>query len=309
LNRDLVQLGKEHFFVQANVRQEAAALTDDIQVGFSGTEGKVVRWNRNLVQSYKDLMAHFKVITLVADDINVVQGEPEIRRDFLNYAMTLGNPSLLGQFKTYRQILDQRNSLLTRGSGVDDTFMTWTEKLWIEATLLRQQRESYLGTLEVTINKLLETYFADDKDSDFRIELVYATKHGADTATFDAFWCAFEKSHVATEWLWRRSLFGVHLDDVVINFQKKRARVYASRGQQKLLAFLLKVAQLEQLSAQSSEPGVLLLDDFMTDFDRGRVERCLRILQNFNVQIFLSTPIDPRAFLNGFDDVMCHIQL
>jgi DNA replication and repair protein RecF len=309
LNRDLIQLGKEHFFVQASVRQEAAALVDDIQVGFSGIEGKIVRWNHNLVHSYKDLVAQFKVITLVADDINVVQGEPEIRRDFLNYAMMLNQPSFIAQFKTYRQVLDQRNSLLARGSGVDDTFMTWTEKLWAEATILRQQREKYLGTLESAINKLLEAYFADDKDLDFRIELVYATKHGADTATFDEFWHTFERTHAATEWLWRRSLFGIHLDDVVINFQKKRARVYASRGQQKLLAFLLKIAQLEQLSAQSSEPGVLLLDDFMTDFDRGRVERCLKALQNFNVQIFLSTPIDPRAFLNGFDGVMCHIHL
>jgi DNA replication and repair protein RecF len=309
LNRDLVRLGDNHFFVKIKVHQEAAALTDDIQVGFSDAEGKVVRWNQTKVTSYKDLVAHFKVITLVADDINVIQGEPEMRRDFLNYALMLNNPSWLVKFKTYRQVLEQRNSILARGSGVDDTFMTWTQKLWEEAAVLRQQREEYLRQLENVVNRLLEVYFSDDKESDFRVELAYATKHGADAESFDYFWRIFERSHAATEWLWRRSLFGIHLDDVTIIFQKKKARVYASRGQQKLLAFLLKIAQLEQLSQQNSEPGILLLDDFMTDFDRGRVERCLRALQNFNVQIFLSTPIDARSFLNGFDDVTCHINL
>ncbi len=311
LHRDLVQLGNNYFFVHLNVRQAVTALNDDIQVGFSEEEGKVVRWNQKVVTSHKELVSQFKVITLVADDIAMIQGEPEVRRDFLNYAMILNNPSFLSQYKTYRQILSQRNSLLMAGGRVDDTFMTWTQQLWDAAAVIRQQRQKYLQHLERVVNNLLATYFADDSQSDFRVELSYVTKGGADVESFEAFWKKFEHAHAQTEWQWRRSLFGVHLDDVAIIFQGRRARIYASRGQQKLLAFLLKIAQLEPLEDGRGrvEPGILLLDDFMTDFDKGRVERCLRTLRHFDVQIFLSTPVDPRAFLNGFDDVTCHIQL
>jgi DNA replication and repair protein RecF len=309
LHRDLVQLGNDYFFVHLNV-QQAAAGKDDIQIGFSEAEGKVVRWNHKVVTSYKDLVNQFKVITLVADDINMIQGEPDIRREFLNYAMVLTQPSFLGQYKAYRQILQQRNSLLMSGGRADDTFMIWTQKLWDAAKEIRQQRIAYLHQLEGIVNDLLITYFADDADSDFRVGLSYVTKGKADAENFGVFWRQFEHSQAHTEWQWRRSLFGIHLDDVAIVFQGKKARIYASRGQQKLLAFLLKIAQLQSLSSHgSSEPGILLLDDFMTDFDKGRVERCLKTLCHFDVQIFLTTPVDPRAFLNGFDDVTCHLHL
>jgi DNA replication and repair protein RecF len=305
-------LGNNYFFVRLNVRQTAAALNDDIQVGFSEEEGKVVRWNQKVITSHKELVSQFKVITLVADDIAMIQGEPEVRREFLNYAMILNDPSFLGRYKTYRQILSQRNSLLLAGGRVDDTFITWTRQLWDAAAVIRHQRQEYLRHLECVVNTLLTTYFVDDNQADFRVELSYITKGGADTENFETFWGKFAPTHAQTEWQWRRSLFGVHLDDVAIIFQGRRARIYASRGQQKLLAFLLKIAQLQPFSSEGQgrvEPGILLLDDFMTDFDKGRVERCLATLRHFDVQIFLSTPVDPRAFLNGFDDVTCHIHL
>jgi DNA replication and repair protein RecF len=301
LNRELIQLGKDYFFVHVDVHQESTQLIDQIQVGFSDSDGKVVKWNQKPVVSYKDLIGHFKIVSVAADDLILVHGGPEYRRDFLNYALALNNPEHMTLLKRYRQILDQRNSLLqqSRFSGPSEEMAVWSQKLWEASQEIRQLRSEYLRLLEVSVNLLLQIHFADTESGNFQVKFVYAAKNGSDTQTFDDFWRSYALKQYNTEVEWGRSLFGAHLDDFSIIFQDKKARMYASRGQQKLLVLLIKIAQLQQLSALG-EPGVLLLDDFMTDFDNEKVERSVATLNDLKFQMFVSCPVRPDAFLRCF---------
>ena len=314
LNRDLIHLGKDYFFINVAFQPELSAVTDQIQVGFSGPEGKVVKYNQKLVQSYKELNDHFRIVTLVADDIALIQGSPELRRDFLNYAILLHDPNVMATFKRYKQILDQRNSMLSQqrhgNLAQSEEFAIWTKNLWQESVYIRSLRISYLQSLENAVNNLLTTYFAGPDTVDLSVRFTYSSKNIKDEDQgFDSFWLDYKKNQLVTEQEWGRSLFGVHLDDFTIIFQSKKARVFASRGQQKLLVLLIKIAQLAQLSL-TGEPGVLLLDDFMTDFDHARVEKCIAALKDLKFQMFLSCPISPKAFLSclSVNDI-CHIRL
>ena len=98
-----------------------------------------------------------------------------------------------------------------------------------------------------------------------------------------------------------RSCFGAHLDDFAVVFQGKRARAYASRGQQKLTVFLIKIAQMMLLIEQGTG-GVLLLDDFLTDFDEQRVKQCLKTLQSMPFQVFFTTPVGGTIFEHILND-------
>lgn len=314
LNRDLVYLGQDYFFINVAFQAEHSTVTDQIQVGFSGDEGKIVKYNQKLVQSYKELNDHFRIVTLVADDIELIQGSPELRRDFLNYALLLHDPGVMTTFKRYKQILDQRNSMLSQrrsNLATSEEFAIWTKNLWLEAAKIRALRITYLESLENAVNNLLSTYFAGPDTADLCVKFSYSAKNIKDDTVedFDQFWHTYKKNQLITEQEWGRSLFGVHLDDFAVMFQSKRARVFASRGQQKLLVLLIKIAQLAQLS-MVGEPGVLLLDDFMTDFDHTRVEKCVAALKDLKFQMFLSCPISPKAFLSclSADDV-CHVRL
>ena len=87
-----------------------------------------------------------------------------------------------------------------------------------------------------------------------------------------------------------RSLFGAHLDDFVINFKDKKSRLFASRGQQKLIVSLLKIAQVTFLASRRG-PSLFLLDDFMTDLDENRAQLFLPILDNLEGQVFFTSPL------------------
>ncbi len=300
LNRELITLGNEYFFVQIKAQQESTGLVDTIHIGFSQADGKIVKWNDKAVQSYKEIIDQFKVITLVAQDVELVQGEPELRRDFLNYALLLNNPALMTMFKQYRHVLTSRNNLLNQQAGLDDTLYVWTQQLWELTKELQHQRVLYLRQIETIVNALLTTYFSG-QEAALTVSFDYKAKHHAIDTSFDDFWQHYQQTYALTEREWRRSLFGAHLDDFSITFQDKKARVYASRGQQKLIAFLLKIAQMHQLSESGGERGILLLDDFMTDFDYDRLGKCMAALKDLKFQLFLSCPIDPQVFLSHFN--------
>jgi DNA replication and repair protein RecF len=78
LNRELVQIGKDYFFITISCFQESAGLADTINVGFSEENGKLVKWNQKPVLSYKELLGHFKVVSLAAEDLVLVHGGPEL---------------------------------------------------------------------------------------------------------------------------------------------------------------------------------------------------------------------------------------
>ncbi|MFA6527706.1 MAG: DNA replication and repair protein RecF [Candidatus Babeliales bacterium] len=293
VHKDLVADSSDHFFLSVDFNLEQISSRDQLTIGFSEKEGKLVRLNQKIVQSYKELTAQYRIVTLTADDVQLIQGAPERRRDFLNYSLLLARPDLITCFKEFKTILEQRNSLLMQGNVHNDELVVWTEKLWYVSQLLQQARIAMLEDIEKRVNLLLATYFSATEGA-LTVRLAYTIKGGTDV-DFATWWESWQAKQLFTERRFGRSLFGAHLDDVIISFQLRRARVFASRGQQKLIVFLLKIAQTQAISLQG-EPAVLLLDDFLTDFDEQRIADCLSVLAHLNVQIFVTSPLSHTTF-------------
>lgn len=300
INKDLMHLGQDHFFAHISFDQDLTGSSDQIQIGFSAEQGKVVKLNQKPVQSYKELLAAYRIVTLTADDLSLIHSAPEARRSFLNYSLFLADPALASTLKQYKHIVEQRNKLLSsrflaQSPSFHDELLVWTEKMWSASVLLRTLRVDYLEKLQVLVNQLLEQFYWTT-DQKLQVIFNYVARPAEYQQDFKSFWKKFSEQGLARELQYGRSTFGAHLDDVTIIFQEKNARIFASRGQQKLLVFLLKVAQLK-LTNTTGEAGVLLLDDFMTDFDEDRLGRGLDMLKTMPGQIFISCPSDSHHLL------------
>jgi len=296
-----MHLGENHFFAHVLFDQELTGTNDQIQIGYSSDQGKVVKLNHKPVQSYKELLTAYRIVTLTADDLSLIHSAPEARRSFMNYSLFLIDPECAAQLKRYKLIVDQRNKLLSfhgagRSSSFHDELTVWTEKMWVESQVIRAARKDYLEKLETHVNILLEQFFWSSTDNQLRVKLEYVARQASKYENFESFWSDFSQQGLARELQYGRSTFGAHLDDITIIFQQKNSRIFASRGQQKLLVFLLKIAQL-QLTNTSGEASVLLLDDFVTDFDEDRLKRCLHVLQSIPGQIFISSPLESNSLL------------
>lgn len=292
-NQELINLEKDFFFVEIDLVHDEVC--DQIQVGFDVEQGKIVKFNQKPIISYRDLILQYRSITLCADDIVAVGGAPEYRRDLLNQSLFLLDPSRYSMFKMYKQIVEQRKGLLLQiqkvgeqGGYFYDQLLVWSEKLWVASFQIKNLRIEYLKALEVEVNRLLVEYFSVNEPG-LQIKFRYASKNHESVDTFEEFWPAFYKKHHQSEIGMGRSFFGAHIDDFNIEFFGKKAKIYASRGQQKLIIFLIKISQLNFMRA-CGKPGVLLLDDFLTDFDKQKIDFGLNLLQNLLFQVFLTNP-------------------
>jgi len=293
--KELVRFGESSFFIKAQFASDDNA-THEIQVGLSGAK-RLVKLDQKAVCSYKDLMHYYRIVTLTEDDLLLVKGMPDIRRTFIDQVILLNNQDFIETIRSFRQTLDNRNALLQQGSLHKDSYMVWTQQLYEKSQEIQAHRIKWLKTLENRVKMLAQEHFRDN----LSITLDYTFKKGLMGENFDTF-MAHNTELFDLERRYGRSLFGAHLDDFTIKLQDVKSKHYASRGQQKLIALLLKIAQIQELSTQKG--GVIfLLDDFMTDFDAARADIFLDILFRLKSQLIFTTPVKDGLFtckLNAF---------
>jgi len=94
-----------------------------------------------------------------------------------------------------------------------------------------------------------------------------------------------------------QTLVGPHRDDVLVELEGTDARVFGSRGQQRLLALALRLAELLPITEATGTSPVLLLDDALSELDPGVRDNVLREVEAAE-QVFLTTP-DPWPATTG----------
>ena len=91
-----------------------------------------------------------------------------------------------------------------------------------------------------------------------------------------------------------QTLVGPHRDDLAIEIDGVDARAFASRGQQRLVALVLRLAEVLPVAEAAGTAPVLLLDDALSELDPGVRELVLRELGAAE-QVFLTSP-EPLGF-------------
>lgn len=287
--RDLIAFGKDTFFVKVlfNAGDENGehTLEHELQVGFSKGK-KSVKLNKKALHSFKELIDHYRVLTVTEDDLEIIKGGPDVRRAFLDNAIFLIDPSFIAVTKEFKKVLENRNVLLQSERVDQSSYLLWTEQLWQKSKDIQKKREKMTKDLAKRVNEILQKHFEGEK---LQVELEYKPKNVDLKADYDSFLKAKITKIQRQEMRFGRSLFGAHLDDLIITFCSKKSKFYASRGQQKLIVLLLKASQLSFLT-QNRGLGAFLLDDFMTDFDHDRAQKLTNFLFSLQTQLIFTSP-------------------
>lgn len=282
LPREIAQFDSESFFIKGTVVQEDQE-SFVIQVGFADKQ-KVAKIGQKAISSYKELFPYYQIVTVTIDDIELIQGSPVVRRNFIDHAMLLANPESMEVLKRCKQILQQRNALL-QGSFSYESYIIWTRQLWEQTKIIQKLRIESLDRLQVRILQLLQDFF----DPSYTVTITYNLKNMLMDQTFEDF-MERKKNLISYESMIKRSDFGAHLDDFTLEFCHKKIKSFGSRGQQKLLVILIKIAQILDLQTMDHHP-IFLLDDFITDFDAQRLQKLLELLLSLRCQLVITSPI------------------
>lgn len=209
-----------------------------------------------------------RAVTFAAPDLELLTGAPAVRRAYLDGAAAKLAPAHAEACRRYRLVLHQRGRLLGRLAGRADAerlLAPWDAQVAALGSEIVHRR---LETLEVLSQDTREVWRALAPDG-AGMALVYApvVPPGEAPATTRERLLAALAAGRRAELQRGVTLAGPHRDDLVVRLGRADARAYASRGEQRLLAVTLRLAEAAAVRRRLGAPPVLLLDDILSELD------------------------------------------
>jgi DNA replication and repair protein RecF len=234
-----------------------------------------------------------RVVAFGWQDLAILNGGPAARRDFLDGFAARLYPTHRAALVRFRQILARRNHLLQQrlpepalAAGLEP----WDEQFVAVGVELIDRRQRAAAALQTEVARIypeLSGGRAASGGGRPKVEIRYRSSVG-DVTDAAAFRATLDRRRREEA---RRgvSLAGPHRDDLTLELEGADARVFGSRGQQRLLALALRFAEVLPIREAVGTAPVLLLDDALSELD-GRVrDNVLREIAAAE-QVFLTSP-------------------
>lgn len=236
-----------------------------------------------------DLCAALAVVTFEPGSHALIMGGAEHRRRFMDWGLFHVEPGFLALWRRYSRALKQRNALL-KARVRDGQLDAWEQELQEAGTPLTTHREQYLAELHAYVQAINGELMPSAGPA--ALVLVPGWKR-EEVSLGDALLLARERDLVAGF-----TSVGPHRADWRIEHANIPGREALSRGQAKLTALTVLLAQAEHQAGLCGEWPVIALDDLASELDRPHQARVLQRLHACGAQVFI-TGTEPPPGLQG----------
>ncbi len=280
---ELVMFSKHHFAVSGTFN---GSLKSMVEYRFSKGEKRVLL-NGVELTSMKELIGNIALVFLSLSDIDLILGNPVLRRQYLDAVLSVLYTDYLSDLLDYRKVLRQRNRLLylykigkrENVNGIEG----WTEELVQVGSRIISQRLSIMEEMNQSASSYY-ALFAPGKDT---LTVSYHPSVRLEGDIEQSFGSALEKRS-RSEMERGITLVGPHRDDLFIDLNGIPARKFASEGEQRTCAISLKLAQASFLKQRMKDDPILLVDEAIAELDSERKEKVLRQVTDIG-QCFIAT--------------------
>jgi len=269
----LLQHGQDRFMVHGQWHRFGP-----MNLSVAGRQGQtLLRLQGRDIQRRKDVSESFPVLIDAPQGRRIMDGAPGERRRWLDGLIMICYPSMRANYERYLRAVMQRGRLLRR-KIVSDELDVWEQQIVQYGMPIIQARESLLQEL----NELLHDEIVL---TEHRLAISMRSPDYSSTAWLERLKCKRQDD------MKLGSLrFGPQVDVVNVHFQGREIRSAGSRGQQKLAAIAVKMAECALWAKHRRLIPVVLLDDCLESLDRSRQLRLFQRLQNSPAQILMTAP-------------------
>lgn len=274
-SENLVRHGAEGFLISGQLKDRSGTLPLGLARQGASLEGRL---GGAPVQSLAELTECLPVQFFDSSAHQLIEGGPRYRRQFLDWGVFHVEPSFLPAWRRYQRALKQRNSLL-RQRAAESLLKTFEPELAQAGTLLDAQRRVYLEALTPTALAWAERLLGP---LDLRFEYLRGWGEGRDLAEALAQGRNRDREQGSTQ-------VGPHRAELALKIEGFPAQRQVSRGQQKVLAGALLLAQAAYLKETQGRQCLLLLDDLAAELDASHLARFLGLVHETGAQVFLTS--------------------
>ncbi|MCS6815972.1 MAG: DNA replication/repair protein RecF [Blastocatellia bacterium] len=281
---EVIRHGQPQAFVRGIVERRGTRVELAVQLN-PRTRALFVNGKRRTLSEY---LGHLVVFVCSLERMDVIRGEPEHRRRFLDEGLLSLDPKYAHTLEQYQRVLKQKNRLLKLAAESDDPrrfleeIEVWNEQLVHYGALIHRARTRYV--------ELLQRHLPADLFGSEQIAIRYVSSlaaHG-DVSEYEKLLAERLRVRLTAELALGHALVGPHRDELAITFEGRELRHYGSLGQQRSALIVLDLAQVSVYNFAFEEEAVFLLDDVDAELDRRRIARVLEYLQG-RAQCFLTT--------------------
>lgn len=253
----LVQWNEAAFYLRGEIDG------DIVETGFS-PQRKMLKLNQKPITASEYALKNPSVAFL-PDDITIVTGSPDERRDFIDSALGIMDQEYRIQHQRYQRALKQRNAQLKLNPK---DAPIWDHELVQSGSRIIEKRLQWVQSTNLWLKKWYERYYNSD------IGIRYFNTFRIEASVAASFQKALELSR-PSEVLKRHTLVGPHRDNFEIEQGDKAARTFASQGQRRGIALALKLSMAQSLETLYHKKPILLFDDVLLELDDVRRNKFL----------------------------------
>ena len=272
---DLILRQSPYLQLVANIQKDQE---QTIPLGIRRSRNKSeIRVNKQPIKRVSDIAAQFPVLAIHPDSYKLITGSPSQRRQYLDWGVFHVEHGFFQAWQRFKKALMQRNAALKSKQKFDVCHL-WNKEISNTAHYIDELRRHYFEKLTPYLTDLTKQFFPDDV-----VNIEYKRGWPEDKTLSEQMEENFQKERMKGY-----TQYGPHRAEITIKVNGQSAQTCISRGQQKTLVALMRLAQAKQFSESTQKPCVLLYDDLAAELDAMHRELILLVLSKMNIQLFLT---------------------
>lgn len=264
--------------------------TAGVEVSREGTRARI---DGRDAESLLALSSVLPVQSIDPEIHKLIDQGPERRRRWLDWLVFHVEPSFGSHWARYQRALKQRNAAL-KSARADAA--VWDGALAEHGEAMTNARKAALERLRPYLDALFARFSGLD------VSVAFQPGWLQEHALIEALSAGFDRDRERGT-----TTSGAHRADVVLRLKGRSARETLSRGQQKLTAVAMIVAQLKLLRAELGMAATLLLDDPAAELDAKNLALLFDELASLNCQM-IATSLNPETTLFQAPKTMFHVE-
>ncbi len=285
---NIIMFNKKKCKIEGSIKKDKIITKLNVEIT---EDTKKLSVNNSNIRKVANYISNLNIIVFTPDDLDIVKGSPNVRRNLLNIQLCQLSRDYLNTYNEYNKLLKTRNEylkILFNNSIADVNYLDIiTEKLIEKAIIIYQKRKEYIDCVNLHLNDYFQCV-----SSNGDLKVCYVPNVSFEDYEYETIRKRLKhlyKKNYLKELNYGMTIYGPHRDDFFFELQGNDLKYFGSQGQQRLAILSFKLSEIPIFQDISNTLPVLLLDDIFSELDIKRRNKLLKMINERDIQSIITT--------------------
>lgn len=252
-------------------------------------KGKNVKINNQTIKKISNYISKLNVIIFYPNDLELIKGNPSIRRKYLNIEIGQINNNYLTLLNEYNLLVKNRNEYIKNKlfKDIDLNYISIIdEQISKKGASIIVIRNQFVNRINENSKKIYKNIFGKGElviKYKTNIEIDNYNQENIEKILFNKL-----KNNIKRDNFLGMTYYGPHRDDITFFINNIEVKEQSSQGQQRIIVICMKLGEIEIIKETTKEYPILLLDDIFSELDENKKNNLLKYIKK-DIQTFITT--------------------